>query len=46
LLIVDNSGYQVKMTLWGRSAETFDHSDFPVIAVKGAKLGDYGGIFL
>lgn len=31
------------MTLWGRQAETFEHEDHPVIAIKGAKVSDFGG---
>ncbi|KAI8825732.1 uncharacterized protein EV422DRAFT_513990 [Fimicolochytrium jonesii] len=41
--IVDQSGYEVKMTLWGRQAEQFEANDNPVVAVKGVKVGDFGG---
>jgi replication factor A1 len=37
------SGYAVRCTLWGNQAESFSHHDHPVIGIKGAKVGDYGG---
>jgi replication factor A1 len=43
LTLVDSTGYQVKLTLWGRTAESFEHYDAPVVAFKGVKVGDYGG---
>lgn len=43
LTIVDKSLYSVRMTIWGRQAETFAADDFPVVAFKGVKVGDFGG---
>jgi replication factor A1 len=43
LHLVDNSNCSVSCTLWGKQAEEFDANDNPVILLKGAKLGDYGG---
>ncbi|KAG9315620.1 hypothetical protein JVU11DRAFT_3262 [Chiua virens] len=43
LTIVDKSLYSVRMTIWGRQAETFTTDDFPVAAFKGVKVGDFGG---
>lgn len=43
LQIVDQSGMSVNLTLWGADAQQFDGSGHPVIAVKGAKVSDYGG---
>ncbi|SCV68933.1 BQ2448_1953 [Microbotryum intermedium] len=43
LTIVDRSGYSVRVTLWGRSAETWKDTDNGVFAFKGAKVGDFGG---
>ncbi|KAJ3030886.1 Replication factor A protein 1 [Rhizophlyctis rosea] len=43
LTICDQSGYEVRLTLWGQQAENFDGSDNPVIAVKGARVNDFGG---
>ena len=36
-------GRQVSLTLWGKQAEDFDASSQPVVALKGAKLSDFGG---
>ncbi|KAI6166844.1 hypothetical protein EDD17DRAFT_1541509 [Pisolithus thermaeus] len=43
LIIVDKSQYAVKLTLWGRQAETFAADDLAVIAFKSVKVGDFGG---
>ncbi|KAF8558347.1 replication factor-A protein 1 [Imleria badia] len=43
LTIVDKSLYSVRMTIWGRQAETFAADDLPVVAFKGVKVGDFGG---
>jgi hypothetical protein len=42
---VDNSQYQVRLTLWGKSAIDFDGNNHPVFAVKGAKVSDFGGTY-
>lgn len=31
------------LTLWGNDAETFDGSNQPIILVKGARVGEFGG---
>lgn len=36
----------MNLTLWGSTAETFDSSNNPVVAVKGAKVSDYNGVSL
>lgn len=41
--LVDRSGRIITLTLWGSEAEEFDGSRFPVVAVKGAKVSDFGG---
>ncbi|KAG6899413.1 hypothetical protein C0993_010450 [Termitomyces sp. T159_Od127] len=44
LTLVDQSGYSVRLTLWGKQAEQFnDGEESPVIAFKGVKVGDFGG---
>ncbi|RKP01252.1 hypothetical protein CXG81DRAFT_4887, partial [Caulochytrium protostelioides] len=46
LVVVDTSGYQVRLTLWGADAENLDvraAQANAVIALKGAKVGDFGG---
>lgn len=35
--------HSVRLTLWGKQAESFAGDDSPVIAFKGVKLGDFGG---
>ena len=43
LNLVDRSGREVTCTLWGAEAEGFDGSNFPVVAIKGARVSDFGG---
>jgi replication factor A1 len=38
------SQYSVRLTLWGKQAEQFSADDLPVIAFKGVKVGDFGGM--
>ncbi|KAF7295538.1 Replication protein A subunit [Mycena indigotica] len=42
LTLVDQSKFQVRMTLWGKQAEQFN-SEGSVIAFKNVKVGDFGG---
>jgi replication factor A1 len=43
--LVDSTGYSIELTLWGSQAESFaSHiGTFPVLAIKGAKINEYGG---
>lgn len=41
--MMDMSGKVVTVTLWGEEAEKFDGSGQPILAIKGAKLSDFGG---
>uniref|UniRef100_A0A8K9WQG8 Replication protein A subunit n=1 Tax=Oncorhynchus mykiss TaxID=8022 RepID=A0A8K9WQG8_ONCMY len=41
--LVDTSGKAVAVTLWGEQAEMFDGSAQPIVAVKRARLSDFGG---
>lgn len=43
ITLVDNSGYMVRCTLWGATAEKFDSPIGSVVAIKGAKVSDWGG---
>jgi replication factor A1 len=43
LLLVDESGYSIKMTIWGKVATSFNEMMGTVIAFKGAKVSDFGG---
>ena len=43
LTLVDDTGYMVRMTVWGKVANSFDAAPESVVAFKGAKVGDFGG---
>lgn len=43
LSLMDMSGKVVTVTLWGEEAEKFDGSGHPIVAIKGARLSDFGG---
>jgi len=41
--IVDDSGMMVCVTLWGKQAEDFDGSNNAILAIKGARVGEFNG---
>jgi len=41
--LIDTSGKMVSVTLWGEEAEKFDGTGQPILAIKAAKLSDFGG---
>lgn len=43
LTIVDDTGFSIRLTIWGKSATTFEANPESVIAFKGTKVGDFGG---
>ncbi|GAA6027015.1 hypothetical protein JCM8097_006042 [Rhodosporidiobolus ruineniae] len=43
LVLADRSQYQVRVTLWGRQAESWQEVDSGIVAIKGVKVGDFGG---
>ncbi|XP_054989519.1 replication protein A 70 kDa DNA-binding subunit [Sorex araneus] len=43
IYLMDTSGKVVCATLWGEDADKFDGSRQPVMAIKGARLSDFGG---
>ena len=43
LTLVDQSGYSVKLTIWGKLATSFDANPESIVAFKGAKVSDFGG---
>lgn len=43
LTVVDDSGYSVRVTIWGKTANSFDTQLESVIAFKGTKVSDFGG---
>lgn len=43
LTLVDQSNVCISLTLWGEEAKSFDGSLQPVLLVKGARIGEFGG---
>lgn len=43
LTVVDDTGFSVRVTVWGKTAEKFDAQTESVIAFKGTKVSDFGG---
>ena len=43
LTLVDNTGYLVRLTIWGNTATAFDVALESVIAFKGVKVSDFNG---
>ena len=43
LTMVDDTGYSVRVTIWGKTANSFSASPESVVAFKGTKVSDFGG---
>ncbi|KAJ4517178.1 Replication factor A protein 1 [Exophiala dermatitidis] len=43
LTLVDNTGYSVRMTIWGKTAASLDVQPGSVVVFKGVKVSDFGG---
>lgn len=43
LTLVDDSGFSVRLTIWGKTALDFDAQPESIVAFKGAKVSDFGG---
>ncbi|KAK1118340.1 hypothetical protein K0M31_015043 [Melipona bicolor] len=43
VILVDESNITVSLSLWGTQAEEFNRSDNPVLAIKGARIGEFNG---
>jgi replication factor A1 len=43
LTLVDDSGYSVRLTIWGKSAVSFDANPESIVAAKGVKVSDFNG---
>ncbi|GKZ27885.1 replication factor A protein 1, partial [Aspergillus brasiliensis] len=43
LVMVDNTGFSVRLTIWGTTALNFNALPESVIAFKGVKVSDFGG---
>ncbi|KAJ5097566.1 Replication factor A protein 1 [Penicillium angulare] len=41
--LVDNSGFSVRLTIWGATAVNFNVPPESVVAFKGVKVSDFGG---
>jgi replication factor A1 len=44
--LVDKSLAEINVTMWGTTAENFDPSGNPVVAIKGCKVSDFNGVSL
>ncbi len=43
LTLVDDSGFSVRTTIWGKTAVEFDAKPESVVAFKGVRVSDFGG---
>lgn len=43
ITLVDKSNSAITLTIWGEEAKSFNGSEQPVLLIKGAKIGEYGG---
>lgn len=43
LTVVDQSEQSIKVTLWGKQAESWAGEEAEIYAFKGCKVGDFGG---
>ncbi|KAF4121108.1 replication factor A1 [Geosmithia morbida] len=43
LTVVDDTGFSVRVTVWGKTATSFDANPESVVAFKGTKVSDFGG---
>ncbi|KAF9454623.1 replication factor-a protein, partial [Macrolepiota fuliginosa MF-IS2] len=46
LTLVDKTACSVQMTLWGKQAESFNADQNSVVAFRGVRVGDFGGVSL
>jgi len=43
ITLVDNTGFSVRLTIWGATANNFNVAPESVVAFKGVKVSDFGG---
>ncbi|KAK4190653.1 hypothetical protein QBC35DRAFT_377489 [Podospora australis] len=43
LTLVDDTGYSVRVTIWGKTATEFEGMPESIVAFKGTRVGDFGG---
>jgi len=46
LVIFDQSLSEITLTIWGTNAQNYAETGNPVIAIKGARVSDFGGVSL
>ena len=45
LTLVDQSGFSVRLTLFGKQAEEYVQEANSVVAFKGVRVSEFGGMF-
>ena len=45
-MLVDQAKQQIQVSLWGKNATNDEYTEGSVLAIKGARQSDYGGISL
>jgi len=43
VVLVDDTGYSVRVTVWGKTATAFDVPPESIVAFKGTRVSDFGG---
>jgi replication factor A1 len=43
ITVCDDSGYEIRLTLWNNQAQSVDWGEDVILAVKGVSVGEYGG---
>ncbi|KAK3945878.1 hypothetical protein QBC46DRAFT_62197 [Diplogelasinospora grovesii] len=43
LTLVDDTGFSVRVTIWGKTATNFDAPPESIVAFKGTRVSDFGG---
>lgn len=43
IVLVDHSKTSITLTMWGEEAKSFEGFEQPVLLVKGARIGEFGG---
>src|SRR3978361_118247 len=43
ITLVDDTGFSVRLTIWGNTATSFDAQPESILAFKGVKVSDFGG---
>ena len=43
LTLADESGFSIQLTLWGKCATKEEYEEGSILAIRGARVSDYGG---